>query len=354
MAEERSAILGAGNDHDVGENVPPDPEEAQPPLRRLPSTAQIVEAQILAQKMRERVAKRAASKWIQKIQHVAETTDYADTVQFAEAEAFGSRAVGGSRPDDEIMYGTIESTDYLAPDTKEEERFQHSFTPAMRKHRALMIWWLYGCLALTTATMVVYVLMACDMLLKVRVKATGKMLASGDLFGAWFVWTGSSLGLCLVAAALVLWQPAAASSGIPGLLAFLNGVNPLGGESPLTKKKTGFLTVEALVAKTVGMIMSIPSGLALGPEGPIIHISALFAHHTTRVVQDLTHRALPERFHFTVKPGEGRDFLATGAAVGICVAFRAPISGCLFVVPSPCNHMLHLYEEFVYVKYPCM
>lgn len=342
MAEERSAILGAGNDHDVGENVPPDPGEAQPPLRRLPSTAQIVEEQILAQKMRERVAKRAASKWIQKIHHVAETTDYGDTVQFAEAEAFGSRAVGGSRPDDEIMYGTIESTDYLVPDTKEEERFQHSFTPAMRKHRALMIWWLYGCLALTTATMVVYVLMACDMLLKVRVKATGKMLASGDLFGAWFVWTGSSLGLCLVAAALVLWQPAAASSGIPGLLAFLNGVNPLGGESPLTKKKTGFLTVEALVAKTVGMIMSIPSGLALGPEGPIIHISALFAHHTTRVVQDLTHRALPERFHFTVKPGEGRDFLATGAAVGICVAFRAPISGCLFVVPSPCNHMLHL------------
>ena len=48
MAEERSAILGAGNDHDVGENVPPDPEEAQPPLRRLPSRAQIVEEQILA------------------------------------------------------------------------------------------------------------------------------------------------------------------------------------------------------------------------------------------------------------------------------------------------------------------
>eukprot|EP01046_Picozoa_sp_COSAG06_P002753 COSAG06_NODE_100_length_24132_cov_93.237507_14_plen_1117_part_00 len=360
------------------DHAPPgDPEEGQPPLppsaaaaaattgaaaesvertersersleRTLSTPAEIVEAQIVAQKMAQRVAKRAAAKWMKKIKDDTKTNNYADSVQFAEAEAFGSRAVGGHRPDDEIMYGTIESTDYLVPDTKEEERFQHSYTPAMRKHRALMIWWLYGCLALTTATVVVYVLMSCDIVLKLRVKATGNMLASGDLFGAWLVWTGSSLGLCLIAAALVLWQPAAASSGIPGLLAFLNGVNPLGGESPLTNKKTGFLTVEALVAKTVGMIMSIPSGLALGPEGPIIHISALVAHHTTRVVQDLSHKILPERFHFTVKPGEGRDFLATGAAVGICVAFRAPISGCLFVVEEASSFFTTQHLEYTF------
>ena len=94
-----------------------------------------------------------------------------------------------------------------------------------------------------------------------------KMLKEEDYLGAWLVWTGSSLGLCLSACMLVLWQPAAASSGIPGLIAFLNGAIPIGGKSPLTKKMTGFLSFQTLFAKTAGMILSIPSGLCLGPEG---------------------------------------------------------------------------------------
>eukprot|EP01052_Picozoa_sp_SAG31_P064340 SAG31_NODE_23205_length_509_cov_0.724390_1_plen_57_part_10 len=50
------------------------------------------------------------------------------------------------------------------------------------------------------------------------------------------------------------------------------------------------------------------------------------------LVETISHKILPDRFHFSLKRGEGRDVLATGAAVGICVAFRAPMAGCLFVV----------------------
>ena len=96
---------------------------------------------------------------------------------------------------------------------------------------------------------------------------------------------GSSLGCCLVACLGVLWQPAAASSGIPELIAYLNGIVPLGGKSPVGKKRmTDFrrsapwqpglpcrwrallmlvLVVrswQTLVAKLFGMILSIPSG----------------------------------------------------------------------------------------------
>jgi H+/Cl- antiporter ClcA len=147
---------------------------------------------------------------------------------------------------------------------------------------------------------------------------------------------------------LVLWQPAAASSGIPGLIAYLNGAVPIGGKSPLTGKMTGFLSFETLFAKTVGMILSIPSGLCLGPEGPIIHIGALFAHHTTHFFQTLSHRLLPDNFHFSVKGGERRDFLATGAAVGICVAFRAPLAGCLFVVEEAASFFTVEHLEYTF------
>lgn len=218
------------------------------------------------------------------------------------------------------------------PDTKEEESHQRTFTPAMRNRRRLFIWGLYAWLAVCVSAAIVLILHTCDLILKERVKATNKPLQRDDLLGAWCIWTGTSLVLVLVSCVGVLWQPAAASSGIPGLIAFLNGVEPKGGTSPLTGKATDFLSLQTLIAKSGGMILSIPSGLCLGPEGPIIHIGALLAHHSTQLLQAVSHRVLPERLQFTVKASEARDFLATGAAVGICVAFRAPLAGCLFVV----------------------
>ena len=130
----------------------------------------------------------------------------------------------------------------------------------------------------------------------------------------------------------VLWQPAAASSGIPALIAYMNGVLPLGGKSTLTGEMTDYRAGRTLCAKLIGMILSIPSGLAIGPEGPVIHISAIFGHGTGGLVQRISHKLLPKRFHYTIRPGEDRDFLATGAACGICVAFNAPLAGCLFVI----------------------
>jgi hypothetical protein len=278
-------------------------------------------------------------------QHHQENKEFA---KHDENAAFGSRAVGGSRPNDEVLYGKAESTDYLTPDTPQEESFQRTFTPAMRTRRRLYIWGLYLCLGVAVAAEIIVILGLCEVIQKVRVKATNTQLESNELLMAWVVWTGSSMALCLVACVLVLWQPAAASSGIPGLIAYLNGVTPVGGTSPLTGKKTGFLSFQTLIAKSVGMTLSIPSGLCLGPEGPIIHIGALLAHHTTAFFETLSHKLLPERLHFSVQSGEGRDFLATGAAVGICVAFRAPLAGCLFVVEEASSFFTTEHLEYTF------
>ena len=273
---------------------------------------------------------------------------FKEKVNFSNAEQFGSRAVGGHKPHDEKAYSNIQSSDYLTPDTKHEEAYQRTFTPHMRNRRRLFIWMLYAWLGLSVGVAILVVLGACDLIQKKRVKATQKALAEDDVLMAWVWWTGSSMVLCLGASVLVLWQPAAASSGIPALIAYLNGVLPHGGKSPLTGKATGFRSAATLFAKTIGMILSIPSGLALGPEGPIIHISALLGHHTCRIVQTLSHNFLPERFHFTVKAGEGRDFLATGAACGICVAFRAPLGGCLFVVEEAASFFTTEHLEYTF------
>ena len=198
---------------------------------------------------------------------LAQTHKFKEKVKFAQAEQFGSRAVGGHKPRDEVMYGQIQSSDYLIPDTAAEEAYQRTFTPTMRNRRRLFVWVLYLWLGVSVAVFILYTLNACDWILKKRVKATAKLLAKNDTLGAFLMWTGSSLALCLVSCLMVLWQPAAASSGIPALIAYLNGVIPLGGKSPLTGKRTGFRSWQTLFAKLVGMILSIPSGLCLGPEG---------------------------------------------------------------------------------------
>lgn len=77
-------------------------------------------------------------------------------------------------------------------------------------------------------------LYACGKIEKSRVKATQKHLVKGDLLFAWITWTGSSVAMCVFAALICCYQPACTSSGIPGLIAYLNGVKPLGGKSHFT------------------------------------------------------------------------------------------------------------------------
>ncbi len=329
-----SAAMAASDGQPVGEHVSVlrqtvSPEDAE--------VAEVAKTILMKQRQQEEIAKGAE-----------EAAKFETNEEFARHEQSGSRAIGGQKPRDEQLYGQIESADYLTPDTQQEEAYQRTFTPQMRTRRRFFIWGLYACLGVAVTMQIVYVLHACDWILKLRTKPTAKLLAEQDYLGAWLLWTGSSLALCLVACLLVLWQPAAASSGIPGLVAFLNGAVPIGGKSPLTGKMTGFLSFETLLAKTVGMTLSIPSGLCLGPEGPIIHIGALFAHHTTHFFQVLSHKLLPDNFHFSVKGGEERDFLATGAAVGICVAFRAPLAGCLFVVEEAASFFTVEHLEYTF------
>lgn len=262
-------------------------------------------------------------------------------------QAAGSRAVGGKRPHNETTYNRMESVSYIIPDTKREEAYMVNLKPHARQFRAHFLWFLYGAVGIVISVAVLGALGLTDWILYKRVYATKDQLVSNNLVMAWVVWTGSSLGLCSVALVMVLIEPAAASSGIPGLVAFLNGVMPKGGKSPLTGNETSFISWQTMLSKLVGMICSIPSGLAIGPEGPIIHICALLAHWVTVLLQRLEHKLLPG-YYFSTDSTETRDFLATGAACGICVAFRAPLAGCMFVVEEAGSFFTAKHLEYTF------
>ncbi|KAL8026268.1 hypothetical protein ABFX02_14G016300 [Erythranthe guttata] len=140
-------------------------------------------------------------------------------------------------------------------------------------------------------------------------------------FAGFLVYLSINLALVLSSVYIIThFAPAAAGSGIPEIKGYLNGIDT-----------HGILLFRTLVGKIFGSIGSVGGGLALGKEGPLVHIGACIAsllgqggstkyHLRTRWLQIFT----SER--------DRRDLVTCGCAAGVAAAFRAPVGGVLFAL----------------------
>ncbi len=101
------------------------------------------------------------------------------------------------------------------------------------------------------------------------------------------------------------WAPETAGSGIPHVKAALAGVNLS-------------LDLRVAVAKLIGTILAVGSGLTLGRQGPTVQIGASLAGWIGHLMP--------------TSPDYRRQLIACGAAAGLAAGFNAPIAGVLFVV----------------------
>ena len=81
----------------------------------------------------------------------------------------------------------------------------------------------------------------------------------------------------------------------------------------------GYLGVKTLFCKTIGLILSVASGLSLGKEGPYVHIATCVGNIACRFSTK-----------YNGNDGKRREVLSAAAAAGVAVAFGAPIGGVLF------------------------
>ena len=133
----------------------------------------------------------------------------------------------------------------------------------------------------------------------------------------YLVYAAALMLLTLPGVAMVLWRPQAESSGIPGVIAYVNGVRM----EKHVDWQTGLATL-------VGVTFAVSSGLACGPEGPVIHIGACVG------------RAVCSFFPKLRSSGHMlRNMVALGAGAGVAAAFLAPASGVALVL-----------EELAYVS----
>ncbi|KAH8111035.1 Cl-channel protein [Phellopilus nigrolimitatus] len=124
-----------------------------------------------------------------------------------------------------------------------------------------------------------------------------------------FIYITLAVSFSSSAALLVLtYAPYAFHTGIPEIKAILGGY-----------VFDEFLGPWTLLIKSLGLVLAVASGLFLGKEGPLVHVSCCMAFLVSKVFR----KHLPNE-------AQKRRLLASAAAAGISVAFGSPLGGVLF------------------------
>ncbi|CAH8660170.1 unnamed protein product [Schistosoma bovis] len=136
-----------------------------------------------------------------------------------------------------------------------------------------------------------------------------------------FLWCAINSFLTGIAATLVVFlAPVASGSGIPQIKCYLNGLN--------VPRVMRCLT---MIVKGVGVILAVSGGLAVGKEGPMIHIGSVIAAGLSQGRLRFLKYSLGCLKIFR-NDQEKRDFVSAGAAAGVAAAFGAPVGGLLFAL----------------------
>ncbi|CAK9085311.1 Chloride channel protein D [Durusdinium trenchii] len=189
---------------------------------------------------------------------------------------------------------------------------------------------LIGLLTAAAAVVVGYI---SELLGDLRTEKVNGLIVEHGMLVAWLAEFAMMSGLALAGGFLVYCgdisgTKTAGSSGIPQLIGLLNGCD-LKGEFSLRHG----------LVKWFGVCLAVASGLAVGPEGPMIFIGASIGFFCSRLPQNPTvWRVLGTPPATVGDDVYTRDYTSIGAACGIAAAFRAPIAGTLFIVEEASSH----------------
>lgn len=145
-------------------------------------------------------------------------------------------------------------------------------------------------------------------------------------------WVLTNIVPVLFGSMLVVYiAPAASGSGVAQTKCFLNGVKipefvrmKVGSCCARLTLNDNGCTFQTLIVKILGMIGSLTGGLAVGKEGPMVHIGAIVAAGISQGRSTTFRKDLHILQEFR-SDTEKRDFVSAGLAAGISAAFGAPI-----------------------------
>lgn len=152
---------------------------------------------------------------------------------------------------------------------------------------------------------------------------TSNLMLAQKYRSAFAVFAASNFVLTMFAATVTaFFAPSAAGSGIPEVMAYLNGV-----DAP------DVLSLRTLLVKVVGCVAAVSSSLHVGKAGPMVHTAACVA--------SVLGQGGSRRYGLTCRwlryfknDRDRRDLVTCGTAAGAAAAFRAPVGGVLFALET--------------------
>ncbi|KAI3642083.1 hypothetical protein MP228_011638 [Amoeboaphelidium protococcarum] len=144
---------------------------------------------------------------------------------------------------------------------------------------------------------------------------------------AWVEWKAGFLMYPLTATLMAIISgyfvitlaPYAAGSGIPEVKTILGGF--------VIRK---FLGAWTLLVKSVGLCLSVGSGLSLGKEGPLVHVTNAIGNIVVRLFDK-----------YADNEAKKREVLTVASAAGVSVAFGSPIGGVLFALEEVSSYFTY-------------
>ena len=214
------------------------------------------------------------------------------------------------------VLNSYQSLEYLPPHSKVYRNWLQQQPARLDWDRWLMM----GLIGFSVGILGFLLHQIIDLISEVKWENTRAFIANGDFTTAW-LWTfGYSSIFLFVSACLVVYQPAAAGSGIPEIIGFLNG----------TRIKDIF-KVQTLIVKFLSCAFAVGCGMPVGYEGPMIHLGSLVAAGMSQFKSATFECSLPCFSRFR-NSEDRRNFISAGAAAGIASAFGAPVGGLLFAM----------------------
>ncbi|TIB92110.1 hypothetical protein E3Q16_00615 [Wallemia mellicola] len=157
---------------------------------------------------------------------------------------------------------------------------------------------------------------------------------STNYFIAFIIYTTSAILMAIIPALLVTkLAPLAFHTGIPEIKAILGGITI-----------DGFLSPVTLLVKAIGLCFSVSSGLSLGKEGPLIHVTCCLSELWMSLLR------LLRIGDWTYSELRKRQIYSAAAAAGVSVAFGAPLGGVMFALEELNMHLFPtntLWQAFV-------
>ncbi|CAP23522.2 Protein CBR-CLH-1 [Caenorhabditis briggsae] len=137
-------------------------------------------------------------------------------------------------------------------------------------------------------------------------------------YAAFLGWVFYITGLVYLAALVCYgFGKQAVGSGIPEVKVIIHGF-----------QLKNYLSGKTLIAKMIGLTLTIGSGLPVGKEGPFVHIGAIVASLLNKITAACQYNA------FFSNEGRAMEMLSIGCAVGIACTFSAPMGAVLYGIES--------------------